>query len=166
MKEYISMSIKLDEVDIKILDILQREGRITTKALADRLKLTTTPVFERVKRLEREKIIDRYVALLNQKRLDLNLTVFISISLKNHTRSYLESFIDEMNRFDEVLECYHVAGGFDFLLKVAIRDMEAYEAFLLTKLSVNTNVAHVQSSFVLSKNKYSTAFRLKSQPKK
>ncbi|GAA0893253.1 Lrp/AsnC family transcriptional regulator [Fulvivirga kasyanovii] len=155
------MDIKLDETDIKILEILQKEGRITTKALADRLKLSTTPVYERIKRLEREKIIDRYVALLNQKKLDIKLTVFIFISLKNHTRSYLESFIDEMNKFDEVTECYHVAGGFDFFLKVIIKDMEAYEAFLLTKLSVNTNIAHVQSSFVLSRSKHSTALRVR-----
>jgi len=157
------MNIKLDATDIKILDILQREGRITTKALADRLNLTTTPVFERVRRLEREQIIDKYVALLNPKKLDISLTVFIFISLKNHTRSYLEGFVDEMNKFDEVLECYHVAGDFDFFLKIAVKDMDAYEAFLLTKLSVNTNLARVQSSFVLSKNKYSTAYQVKAQ---
>lgn len=154
------MNIKLDATDLKILDILQHDARITTKALAERLNLTTTPVFERVKRLEREKIIDRYVALLNEKNIDIKLTVFIFISLKNHTRSYLESFIKEMNKFNEVLECYHVAGNFDFFLKVAIKDMDAYETFLLTKLSVNNNLAHVQSSFVLSKNKHSTAFNL------
>lgn len=154
------MNIKLDATDLKILDILQHDARITTKALAERLNLTTTPVFERVKRLEREKIIERYVALLNEKNIDIKLTVFIFISLKNHTRSYLESFIQEMNKFNEVLECYHVAGNFDFFLKVAIKDMDAYETFLLTKLSVNNNLAHVQSSFVLSKNKHSTAFSL------
>lgn len=157
------MDIKLDATDIKILEILQKEGRITTKALADRLNLTTTPVFERVRRLEREQIIDKYVALLNPKKLDISLTVFIFISLKNHTRSYLESFVDEMNKFHEVLECYHVAGDFDFFLKIAVKDMDAYEAFLLTKLSVNTNLARVQSSFVLSKNKYFTAYQVKAQ---
>lgn len=160
------MNIKLDETDIKILDILQKEGRITTKALADRLNLTTTPVFERIKRLEREKIIDKYVALLNPKKLDIKLTVFIFISLKNHTRSYLQSFVEEMNKYDEVMECYHVAGSFDFLLKVVIRDMDAYEAFLLTKLSINTNIAQVQSSFMLSRNKHSTAYRVKESGRK
>lgn len=160
------MDIRLDETDVKILDILQKEGRITTKALADRLKLTPTPVYERMKRLEKEKIIDKYVALLNPKKIDIKLSVFIFISLKNHTRSYLESFIEEMNKFDEVAECYHVAGGFDFFLKVLIKDMEAYEAFLLTKLSVNTNIAHVQSSFVLSRSKYSTALKVKATPRK
>ncbi|MEX2336141.1 MAG: Lrp/AsnC family transcriptional regulator [Fulvivirga sp.] len=154
------MDIKLDETDLKILNILQKEGRITTKALAEKLSLTTTPIFERVKRLEREGIIDRYVALLNEKKLGIKLTVFIFISLKNHTRSYLESFIKEMNSFDEVLECYHVAGNFDFFLKVATQDMDAYETFLLTKLSVNNNLAHVQSSFVLSKNKHATDYKL------
>lgn len=165
-KNQISMDIKLDETDLKILNILQKEGRITTKALADRLNLTTTPIFERIKRLEKEKVIDKYVALLNPKKLDFKLTVFIFIGLKNHTRSHLQNFIDEMNKHGEVLECYHVAGNFDFLLKVAIRDMDAYEAFLLTKLSIITDVGQVQSLFVLSKNKQSTAYQLKETNRK
>lgn len=149
--------MKLDPIDIKILDILQQDGRITTKALAERLNLTTTPVFERVKKLEREGFIDKYVALLNQKKIDKKLIEFVSISLKNHTRSYLESFVAEMDKFNEVQECYHIAGNFDFMLKVVMKDMEAYERFLLTKISTNNDIATVQSSFVLSKNKYSTA---------
>ena len=149
--------MKLDAIDIKILEILQKEGRITTKALAEQLNLTTTPVFERVKRLEREGVIEKYVALLNQKKIDKKLIVFVSLSLKNHTRSYLESFVREIEGFDEVQECYHIAGNFDYMIKVIIKDMEAYERFLLTKISTNNNIATVQSSFVLSKNKYSTA---------
>lgn len=151
------MEIKLDKIDIKILDHLQEDGRITTKALAEKLGLTTTPVFERVKKLEREGVIDKYVALVNQKKIDKKLIVFVSISLKNHTRSYLDAFTKEMGNYPEVQECYHIAGNFDYLMKVVVKDMEAYEKFLYTKISVNNNVATVQSSFVLSKNKYSTA---------
>ena len=151
------MHVKLDKTDIKILELLQRDGRMTTKSLAEQLNLTTTPIFERVKRLEREGIIDKYVALINQKKIDKKLIIFVSISLKNHTRSYLDGFVNEMTAYNEVQECYHIAGNFDFMLKIILKDMEAYEQFIYTKLSVNTNISNVQSSFVLSKNKYSTA---------
>lgn len=154
------MNIRLDETDVKILDLLQRDGRITTKALAQKLNLTTTPVFERVKRLEREGVIEKYVALVNQKKIDKKLIVFVSISIKSHTRSSLESFTSEMNSYPEVQECYHIAGNYDFLLKVVLRDMEAYERFIFTKLSVNPNIGNVQSSFVLAKNKFSTALKV------
>lgn len=156
------MSSHLDEVDVKILEVLQQDGRITIKALSEQLNLTTTPVFERVKRLEREGVIDKYVALVNQKKVDKKLIVFVSISLKNHTRSYLDKFVKEITSHDEVPECYHIAGNFDFMLKVVIKDMEAYEQFIYTKLSINANIGHVQSSFVLSKNKYTTALGISS----
>ncbi|MDN5200879.1 Lrp/AsnC family transcriptional regulator [Fulvivirgaceae bacterium BMA10] len=152
--------VKLDKTDLKILQILQKEARITTKAMAEKLNLSVTPVFERVKRLEREGVIDGYVALLNQSKIDRKLIVFISISLKEHTRTYLEKFIDEMKSFPEVMECYHIAGNFDFLLKVVMKDMESYQAFILSKLSVISNIGHVQSSFVLSKSKFTTAYTL------
>jgi len=150
----------IDTTDRKIAKILQLDGRITIKALADQLHLTTTPVFERVKRLEKEGIISKYVALLNPKKVNRNLIVFISISLKNHTRSYLDKFVTEMRSYDEIMECYHIAGNFDYLLKAQLSDMESFQQFILNKLSVNSNIAHVQSSFVLSKDKYSTALNI------
>ncbi|MFY0594236.1 Lrp/AsnC family transcriptional regulator [Roseivirga sp.] len=152
--------MKLDSTDIKILEIMQHDGRITTKALADQLNLSTTPVFERVKRLERDGIIKQYVALLDNRKLDLVLTAFISISLTKHSRSYLEKFVNEVNQYPEVMECYHIAGNFDFLLKIVVKNMEVYEAFILNKLSTIANLGQVQSSFVLSKNIHKTAFSL------
>ena len=147
----------LDGTDKKILAILQEDGRITIKSLAEVLQLTTTPIFERVRRLEKEGVISKYVALVNPKKVNRNLIVYISISLKNHTRSYLDKFVKEVNSYNEILECYHIAGNFDYLLKAQISDMEAFQSFLLNKLSVNSNIAHVQSSFVLSKEKHKTA---------
>lgn len=152
--------MKLDATDIRILEILQEDGRITTKALADHLNLSTTPVFERVKRLEREGIINQYVALLDNRKLELMLTAFISISLTKHSRSYLEKFVNEVSQYPEVMECYHIAGNFDFLLKVVVKNMERYEAFVLTKLSTIANLGQVQSSFVLSKNIHKTAYSI------
>jgi len=150
----------IDNTDKKILAALQEDGKITIKALADQLELTTTPVFERVKRLEKDGVISKYVALLNPKKVNRNLIVFISISLKNHTRSYLDKFVKEMGSYNEIMECYHIAGNFDYLLKAQLSDMEAFQLFILNKLSVNSNIAQVQSSFVLSKNKYSTKLSL------
>ena len=152
--------MKLDSTDVKILEIMQQDGRITTKALADQLNLSTTPVFERVKRLERDGIIKQYVALLDNRKLGLMLTVFISISLTKHSRSYLEKFVKEVNQYPEVMECYHIAGNFDFLLKIVVKNMEIYEAFILNKLSTIANLGQVQSSFVLSKNIHKTAYDL------
>lgn len=154
--------LKLDAVDIKILEILQGDARITTKALADQLNLSTTPVFERVKRLEREGLIKKYVALVDNKKLGLRLIAFISISLTKHSRSYLEKFVKEVEQYPEVMECYHIAGNYDFLLKVVVRNMEVYETFILNKLSTIANLGHVQSSFVLSENLHSTAYRVSS----
>lgn len=154
--------LKLDTVDIKILEILQGDARITTKALADQLNLSTTPVFERVKRLERDGLIKKYVALVDNKKLGLRLIAFISISLTKHSRSYLEKFVKEVEQYPEVMECYHIAGNYDFLLKVVVRNMEVYETFILNKLSTIANLGHVQSSFVLSENLHSTAYRVSS----
>lgn len=152
--------MKLDQTDIKILEILQADGRITTKALAEQLNLSTTPVFERVKRLEKDGIIRQYVALVDNRKLDLILTAFISISLTKHSRSYLDKFVKEINQYPEVMECYHIAGNFDFLLKIVVKNMEKYEAFILTKLSTIANLGQVQSSFVLSNNIHKTAYQI------
>ena len=152
--------MKLDATDIKILEIVQEDARITTKALADQLNLSTTPIFERVKRLEREGLIKKYVALVDNKLLVLRLIAFISISLTKHSRSYLEKFVNEVSQYPEVMECYHIAGNFDFMLKVVVKNMEVYESFILTKLSTIANLGQVQSSFVLSENIHSTAFKL------
>lgn len=133
---------------------------MTIAAIAHELCLSTTAVYERIKKLEKNGIIDKYVALLDQKKVGKNLIVYISISLKNHARSYLKKFEDSINGYNEIMECYHIAGNFDFLLKAQLKDMEAYQQFILSKLSVDTNIDKVQSSFVLSKNKHTTAFNL------
>lgn len=152
--------MKLDETDLKILRYLQENGRYTTKALADKLNLSTTPVFERVKKMEKEGLIRQYVALLNERKIGLKQTVFISVGLKEHTRSYLDKFIAEVDQYDEVLECYHVAGDYDFLLKVVVQDVEAYEKFILTRLSVISNIGKVQTHIALSRKKHTTALSL------
>ncbi|MEQ8924160.1 MAG: Lrp/AsnC family transcriptional regulator [Fulvivirga sp.] len=151
---------QLDKIDIQLLEILQQEGRITNKALAEQMGLSTTPVFERMKRLEKAGIIKRYVALLNAKKINKNLVVFVFISLKNHTRSYLEKFVEENRLYNEVQEIYHIAGDFDYLLKISTTDMDSFQTFIISKLSINSNIAHVKSQFALSQDKYTTAYKL------
>lgn len=149
--------VDLDITDSKILQYLQQDGKMTVAALANKLNLSTTAIYERIRKLEKEGVIKKYVALLDQKKVAKNLIVFISISLKNHGRSHLQKFTKTIDGYNEITECYHIAGNFDYLLKAQLKDMEAYQQFILTKLSVDNNIDKVQSSFVLSKDKYSTA---------
>lgn len=154
------MSVKLNEIDIRILDLLQENGRITIKKMSEILGLSTTPVFERVKKLEKAGIIKDYVALLDERKIGIKQTVFISLTLKEHSRSYLDKFVKEVEKFTEVTECYRIAGNFDFLIKVLVKDIEAYENFILTKLSLLPNLGIVQSHIALSETKNSTKIDL------
>jgi len=147
----------IDKSDRKILSLLQNDGKKTVASIAQELGLSSTAIYERIRKLENSGFIKKYVALLDQKKVEKNLIVFISISLKNHGRSHLKKFESTIDGYHEITECYHIAGNFDFLLKAQLKDMEAYQQFILTKLSVNNNIDKVQSSFVLSRNKYSTA---------
>ncbi|MCG8320707.1 MAG: Lrp/AsnC family transcriptional regulator [Cytophagales bacterium] len=145
--------IKLDAVDLKILDLLQRDARSTIKEIAGKLNLSTTPVFERIKRLEKIGVIDRYVAILNPTLLGKKLTAFIHISIKDHTRASVEAFVERVVSFEEVIECHHVSGDSDFLIQVLLEDIEKYNQFVLEKLSVVPNISNLESRFSLSVRK-------------
>ncbi|MDC9721933.1 MAG: Lrp/AsnC family transcriptional regulator [Urechidicola sp.] len=156
------MGYKLDKTDYKILGLLQENCRITTKKLSEKLNLSTSPVFERIKKLEKEGYIDNYVALLNERKIGLKQTIFIGVTLKGHTRSFLEKFLKQVNSFPEVMECYQVSGNFDFLLKIVIEDMDAYEKFVQTKLSLISELGNVHSYIAIKKGKQTTKLDLKS----
>lgn len=156
------MSQKLDAIDIKILDLLQDDGRVTIKKISEVLNLSTTPVFERIKKLEKGGYIKNYATLLNHRKLDLKQVVFIELTLKEHSRSYIEKFANEIKLFPEVLECYRVTGSFDFLIKILVKNIESYENFILTKLSLLSNLGNVQSHIALSEAKNTTKINLKS----
>ena len=145
--------IKLDTYDLKILDLLQRDARSTIKRIARELSLSTTPVFERIKRLEKLKVIDRYAAILNPALLGKKLTAFIHISIKDHTRESVEAFVERVVSFEEVIECHHVSGDSDFLIQVLLEDIEKYNQFVLEKLSVVPNIGKLESRFSLSVRK-------------
>jgi DNA-binding Lrp family transcriptional regulator len=151
---------KLDKTDKSILELLQENARLTIKEIAGKLHLSTTPIFERIKKLEKNGIINRYVALLNHRKLGKKLTAFIDISIKDHSKSALEAFVRQIITYDEILECHHVTGESDFMLKVVLRDVEAYNDFVLEKLSTVPNIGKIESRFSLSTRKSTTAIRL------
>lgn len=147
----------LDAIDRTILRLLQQNAYLTTKEIAAPLGLTTTPVHERIKRLEREGYIERYTAVVNRRKAGLPLLVFCDVALKEHNREYLLRFEQFVGQFDEVLECYHVTGQYDYTLKVVVADMDAYQRFIKEKLATLENIGRVQSHFVMTEVKSTTA---------
>lgn len=150
----------LDNTDIKILNLLQTNARLTIKQLAIELQKSHTPVFERVKKLEEKGYIKRYVAILDPKLINRQLTAFTHVQLKEHSQKILSEFEKEAVKFHEVMECYHMTGAFDFILKIAVKDMAAYHEFLMQKLSKLPDIGTLQSFFVMSEAKHETAYHL------
>ncbi|MDO6602218.1 Lrp/AsnC family transcriptional regulator [Arenibacter palladensis] len=147
----------LDNIDIQILKLLQNNSNLTTKDLANKVNLSTTPVFERIKRLEKNGYIKKYVAVLDAEKLDKGLTVFCNITLKQHTREIGNKFVKDIVAIKEVTECYNVSGDYDFLLKVMVKDMKHYQDFVLNHLGSIKNIGSAHSTFVMGdiKNTYS-----------
>lgn len=153
--------VTVDPVDMQILEILQRDGRITNAELAARIGLTPGPTLSRVNKLETMGLISGYVALLDRSKLGLGVTAFVSIILKQHGKASSLSFIEAMRALPEVLECHHIAGEEDFLLKVVAQSPADYESFVLDKLSELPEVLRVNTTFVLSSPKSQTALPLR-----
>ncbi len=146
----------LDPVDLKILKLLVKDGLATNKEIAAELNLTTTPVHERVKRLRRDGLIEKYTIELNRKLLNKNLLVFCNVSLKEHAFEFLERFEKDVQTLPEVVECYCISGGSDFLLKIIVSDIDDYKSFILNKLSTLPNISNTQSHFVVKEVKQSS----------
>lgn len=145
----------LDAIDRRILAELQRDGRITNQALAEKVGLSATPCLRRVKRLEEAGILRGYVAVVDQKAVDLPVSVFISIKLERQRAQELDRFAEAVSRWPEVMECYLMTGQFDYLLRVVCADLGAYEEFLRSKLTQLEGVGSIESSFSLAQVKYS-----------
>jgi len=150
--------IKLDKVDYHILEMLQENAKLTTKEVASVLGLSITPVYERIKRLERHKIILKQVVLVDRKKIGRNLIGFCNVSLNQHSKDSLLKFEQDVLRFEEVLECYHITGKFDYMIKIAVEDMEAYHKFTYYHLATLDNVGNVHTVFAMNDIKYSTAY--------
>lgn len=141
--------MQLDKKDIEILILLQQNARMTVKEIAEKIHLTTTPVHERIKRLEESGIIKQYATLIDPAKLGKSLTVICYISLREHTKNAGLKFIKAVNELDEIVECYSISGEFDFMLKVISEDMNRYYDFHVNKLSQIENMGNVQSVFVM-----------------
>jgi len=150
----------LDEIDIKLLNILQVNSRITIRELSEKLHLSTTPIHERIKKLEKSGYIKQYLTLLDPKLLGRRLIVYISVSLNSHTKEAIEEFEKEMNKLDEIMECYYISGNYDFLLKVCCKDMEDYHNFVTARFSVIKNITQFYSSFVMAETKVKLHYSL------
>jgi Lrp/AsnC family leucine-responsive transcriptional regulator len=143
----------LDDKDIQLLRLLQKNAKLTVKELAKEVNLSPSPVFERVKNLEQEGYIKRYSAVLDAEKLNRGFTVFCQIRLKIHDRSVGYDFVKEIMEIEEVAECYNISGDFDFLLKVQVRDMKHYQDFVFNKLGSVDSIGSTHSTFVMAEVK-------------
>jgi DNA-binding Lrp family transcriptional regulator len=141
--------MKLDEIDFKILNILQANGRITNVQLSNEIGLSPAPTLERVKKLEHAGFIESYHALLNGQKLGLGVTVFLEVSLNTHKENAIEQFMNDIQKLPEVVECYHITGTADFLLKIYAENIAAYQNILIHKIGKTSDVGHVHSKIVL-----------------
>lgn len=149
MLESEKYSFQLDVLDKQIISILSKNGKINHKELAALIGLTITPTYERVKRLEQKGVIKSYVAKIDKEKIGRNLKVMCQLSLKSHAKDLLESFETAIVQLNEVSACYHIAGNYDYLLHIEVKDMEAYSLFLKDKLATIPHIANVQSMFVM-----------------
>lgn len=146
----------LDKTDIKILSLLQENSQLTFKEISQKINLSITPIHDRVKRLEKEGVIARYVTLLDKKKIGASLTVYCNITLDKQTKDNFSEFEEGILKFPEVIECNIVSGGFDYLLKIITKDMESYNTFYQQKLSVMQSIVRIHSFFVMSEIKDTT----------
>jgi Lrp/AsnC family leucine-responsive transcriptional regulator len=154
------MSNQLDPTDTGILRLLQQDARLTHKEIGEKLHKSITPIHARVKRLQEEGYIKRYAAILNPKKIGRGLIAYTQVQLKQHSQESLLNFQNEVIKLREVMECYQMTGAFDFLLRIAIADMDEYNSLVMSKLSKLPDVGMMQSFFVMSEAKNETAFAL------
>lgn len=147
----------LDKTDLDILRILQDNSRLTTREIAERVNLSTTPVFERVRRLEKEGYIKKYVAVLDAEKLDRGFVVYCCVKLLRLNREIASNFIRVIKEVPEVTECYNISGEYDYLLKVHAHDMKYYQEFILNVLGTIDSLGSLTSMFVMSEVKQGTA---------
>ena len=149
---------KLDEIDLKIIRILQSDSKKTTKEIAKLLNLTASPVYERIRKLEKRGVIKKYVALLDKKMIQRPVTAICMVSLRYHNEGFIDKFERQIKELDEVQECFHMAGKVDFFLKINLESLDSYHEFVRKKLSKIENIGVLESSFVLKEIRHTTEF--------
>ena len=151
---------KLDDIDLKILALLQSSSKITNAMLAEKVGISPPSTLERVRKLEQRGVINGYVALLNPERLNKSITAIVQVSLGEHSHDNLTRAKASIGEFDEVLQCWHTAGDQDFVLQVIVSDMQAYETFVTEKLSTVARIANIKTAMVLRTVKQTTSIPL------
>ena len=150
----------MDKIDRKILMQLQENAKQNTKEIASKIGLSVTPTYERIKKLEQGKLIMSYVVLLDRGKIGKELMAYCQITLSKHQKKLIDSFKNKMLSFPEIMECHHVSGNFDFLLKVVVGDINEFHEFVNEKLSVVEGISTIHSSFVMTSVKDSTVYEL------
>jgi Lrp/AsnC family leucine-responsive transcriptional regulator len=150
----------IDNIDKKLINLLQEDSKQTTKQLSLQLNLSVTAVYERVKKLEHQKVIERYVAIINKNKIEKSFLVFCHIKLIQHSKEHVTTFEREILKLEEVSECFHVSGDYDYILKVYVKDMDAYRDFVVTKLTAIKYIGSTHSTFVIEQVKNNTAINL------
>ena len=151
---------KLDKTDIKLLSLLQEDSKKTTKEYANCLNLSVTAVYERIKRLEKRGVITKYVALINRKKVDKTFMILCHVKLIQHTKEYVIRFEKEILKLEEVSDCHHISGDYDYILKIYVKDMDAYREFMVKKLTAISHIGSTQSFFVINEVKSTTAINI------
>jgi Lrp/AsnC family leucine-responsive transcriptional regulator len=150
----------LDEIDKKLVNLLQTNSKQTTKQLSLKLNLSVTAVYERIKKLENNKVIEKYVAIANKHKIEKSFLVFCHVKLMQHSKEYVTTFEREILKLEEVSECFHVSGDYDYILKIYVKDMDAYRQFMVTKLTAIKYIGSTQSTFAIEELKNTTAISL------
>ncbi len=145
-----------DETDSKLLALLQKDSKKTTKEYANRLGLSVTAVYERIRRLEKTGVVTKYVALVDKNKVNKAFLVLCHVKLVQHIKEFVTQFEHDVLSLEEVVECYHVSGDYDYILKIYVRDMAEYRDFMVTKLTALRHIGSTQSAFVITEVKHTT----------
>ena len=149
-----------DAIDKKLIALLQADSKQTNKELSNKLNLSVTAVYERIKKLENQGVISKYVALVKKEKVEKSFVAFCHIKLIQHTQDYVVKFEKEVANLQEVMECYHISGDYDYLLKVIVEDMEAFREFMVNKLTSIHHIGSTHSMFVINEVKHTTAINV------
>ena len=150
----------LDVTDKKLLNLLQQDSKQTTKQLSLQLNLSVTAVYERIKKLEKGKVIQKYVAIVNKNKIEKSFLVFCHIKLMQHSKDHVTTFEREVLKLEEVSECFHVSGAYDYILKVYVKDMDEYREFMVKKLTAIKYIGSTHSTFTIEQVKNTTEIQV------
>lgn len=152
--------MELDKTDKKLLYFLQEDSKQTTKELSHKLDLSVTAVYERIKKLEKQGVISKYVALVDKEKVAKNFIVLCHVKLTQHKKEYVLQFEKEIMTLLEVTECFHVSGDYDYILKICVKNMEEYRNFMVTKLTTLQHIGSTHSSFMITEVKNTTTIEI------